>query len=110
MSAGLGVVGIWFGYRLVNWPRFADFLISVEAELNKVSVANAKRIGESIHCGDLRFSFFVHDIVYLRFSMATCFTAIELSDRSLSNETMFCIFLPSQEIQRLKLECTLRGR
>ncbi|MBJ42605.1 MAG: preprotein translocase subunit SecE [Planctomycetaceae bacterium] len=29
--------GIWFSYRLVNWPRFADFLIAVEAELNKVS-------------------------------------------------------------------------
>jgi preprotein translocase subunit SecE len=29
--------GMWFGYRLVNWPRFADFLISVEAEMHKVS-------------------------------------------------------------------------
>jgi preprotein translocase subunit SecE len=29
--------GGWFGYRLVNWPRFADFLISVEQEVNKVS-------------------------------------------------------------------------
>ena len=30
-------VGGWIGFRLVNWPRFADFLISVEAELKKVS-------------------------------------------------------------------------
>lgn len=30
-------LGGWFGFRLVNWPRFADFLIAVEAELNKVS-------------------------------------------------------------------------
>ena len=30
-------VGCWISYRLVNWPKFADFLISVEAELNKVS-------------------------------------------------------------------------
>ncbi len=37
LATGLGAVGIWFGYRLVNWPKFADFLISVEAELNKVS-------------------------------------------------------------------------
>jgi len=29
--------GIWFSYRLVNMPRFADFLIAVEAEMNKVS-------------------------------------------------------------------------
>jgi preprotein translocase subunit SecE len=29
--------GIWLGYRLVNLPSFADFLIAVEAEMNKVS-------------------------------------------------------------------------
>jgi preprotein translocase subunit SecE len=33
----LGAIGVWFAYRLVNYPRFADFLISVEAEMNKVS-------------------------------------------------------------------------
>ena len=37
LAVALGCLGCWFGYRLVNWPRFADFLISVEAELNKVS-------------------------------------------------------------------------
>jgi preprotein translocase subunit SecE len=31
------LVGAWFAYRLVNFPQFADFLISVEAEMNKVS-------------------------------------------------------------------------
>jgi len=30
-------IGLWGAFRLVNWPKFADFLISVEAELNKVS-------------------------------------------------------------------------
>ncbi len=30
-------VGLWVGYRLVNWPQFADFLIAVEAEMNKVT-------------------------------------------------------------------------
>lgn len=33
----LGLLGFWVGYRLVNWPTFADFLIAVEAEMNKVS-------------------------------------------------------------------------
>ncbi len=37
IAVAFGALGLWFGYRLVNWPRFADFLISVEAELNKVS-------------------------------------------------------------------------
>ncbi|MFK7735469.1 MAG: preprotein translocase subunit SecE [Pirellulaceae bacterium] len=40
----LGAVGMWFGYRLVNWPTFADFLISVEAELNKVSWPTQKEL------------------------------------------------------------------
>jgi len=31
------VVGVWVSYRVVNIPRFADFLIAVEAEMNKVS-------------------------------------------------------------------------
>jgi preprotein translocase subunit SecE len=33
----LAVAGAWFAYRLVNMPNFADFLIAVEAEMNKVS-------------------------------------------------------------------------
>ena len=30
-------LGLWISYRLMNLPAFADFLISVEAEMNKVS-------------------------------------------------------------------------
>jgi len=33
----LGLVGWWVCYRAVNLPGFADFLIAVEAEMNKVS-------------------------------------------------------------------------
>ena len=29
-------VGLWLSFRIINIPRFADFLISVEAEMNKV--------------------------------------------------------------------------
>ncbi len=29
--------GAWISFRIVNIPSFADFLISVEAEMNKVS-------------------------------------------------------------------------
>ena len=31
------IAGLWLGFRVVNMPRFADFLIAVEAEMNKVS-------------------------------------------------------------------------
>ena len=33
----LAAVLVWVSYRLVNYSVFADFLISVEAEMNKVS-------------------------------------------------------------------------
>jgi preprotein translocase subunit SecE len=37
LPALLLVAGLWIGYRVVNIPSFADFLIAVEAEMNKVS-------------------------------------------------------------------------
>ena len=33
----LAGIGVWTAYRLVNYPVFADFMIAVEAEMNKVS-------------------------------------------------------------------------
>ena len=37
LSGFVLVVGLWLGFRVVNVPSFADFLIAVEAEMNKVS-------------------------------------------------------------------------
>lgn len=36
-SGVLGLLGLWFAYRIVNYPPFTDFLIAVEAEMKKVS-------------------------------------------------------------------------
>lgn len=37
-AAGLVLIaGLWLSFRIVNYARFADFLIAVEAEMNKVS-------------------------------------------------------------------------
>jgi preprotein translocase subunit SecE len=33
----LTLIGIWASFRIVQMPAFADFLISVEGEMNKVS-------------------------------------------------------------------------
>lgn len=33
----LFALGLWFAFRIVHYPRFADFLISVDAEMDKVS-------------------------------------------------------------------------
>lgn len=40
----LGAVLIWFAWRIVNLPTFADFLIATEAEMNKVSWTTRKRL------------------------------------------------------------------
>ena len=37
VPGGLAAIGLWAAYRCVNLPIFADFLIAVEAEMNKVS-------------------------------------------------------------------------
>ena len=37
MAGLILLFGLWFGWRLINWETFADFLISVEAEMAKVS-------------------------------------------------------------------------
>jgi preprotein translocase subunit SecE len=37
IAAVLFIGGAWISYRVVNYPRFADFLIAVEAEMHKVS-------------------------------------------------------------------------
>jgi preprotein translocase subunit SecE len=41
------VIGMWIGYRLVNYPPFADFLIAVEAEMNKVSWPTWRELSRS---------------------------------------------------------------
>ncbi|QDT94021.1 preprotein translocase subunit SecE [Gimesia algae] len=55
MSAGMQkgiavavvVVSAWLSYRVVNFPRFADFLISVEAEIGKVTWATWDQLWRS---------------------------------------------------------------
>jgi len=40
----LAVAGLWVAWRTVNFPTFADFLIATEAEMNKVSWTNRRRL------------------------------------------------------------------
>jgi preprotein translocase SecE subunit len=40
----LAATSIWFAWRVVNLPTFADFLIATEAELNKVSWTSRRRL------------------------------------------------------------------
>ena len=40
----LSALAIWVAFRVVNVPRFADFLISVEAEMDKVTWASREEL------------------------------------------------------------------
>jgi preprotein translocase SecE subunit len=40
----IAAAALWFAYRIVHFPVFADFLIATEAELNKVSWTTRKRL------------------------------------------------------------------
>jgi len=44
MAGLILLFGFWFGYRLVQWVTFADFLISVEGEMAKVSWPNQSEL------------------------------------------------------------------
>ena len=47
IPTALGALGAWAIYRIVNYPRFADFLISVEAEMDKVTWATRQDLSRS---------------------------------------------------------------
>ncbi|MDA0833949.1 MAG: preprotein translocase subunit SecE [Planctomycetota bacterium] len=38
------VAGLWVVFRIVNLPRFADFLISVEGEVDKIAWASKQEL------------------------------------------------------------------
>jgi preprotein translocase subunit SecE len=44
IPAAIAVFGAWLAFRVVNMPRFADFLISVEGELHKVTWASRNEV------------------------------------------------------------------
>jgi preprotein translocase subunit SecE len=44
VPAGMTLVAAWVIFRLVNYPPFAEFLISVEGEMNKVSWASKQEL------------------------------------------------------------------
>ncbi len=72
LALGLAFVGIWIAFRVVNLPRFADFLIAVEAEMNKVSwPSSSELIRASIvvmmTIFSLAFILFLYDTIWSAF-------------------------------------------
>ena len=78
----LCLVGLWLVFRAVNFPRYADFLISVEAEMDKVSwpgrpelyrstavvVTTMFMLGFTLLAYDVFWKFFFELVGFLRIS------------------------------------------
>jgi preprotein translocase subunit SecE len=80
VPAVLLVVGLWISYRLINWPRFADFLIAVEAEMKKVTWPSREEVKRAsvvviVTIAILAVSLFLFDVVWHGFFNALWATA-----------------------------------
>jgi preprotein translocase subunit SecE len=67
VPGGLLALGLWLCYRLVNIPKFADFLIAVESEVAKVSWPSAEEVFRSSAV-----------IIFLIFALAAILAAYDL--------------------------------
>lgn len=71
VSTAIAVVVCWAAFRMVNFPPFAEFLISVQAEVQKVnwpSWTELKRATIVVICTMffLGFVLFVYDVVWMQ--------------------------------------------
>jgi preprotein translocase subunit SecE len=80
VPAVLLLLGLWISYRLINWPRFADFLIAVEAEMKKVTWPSREEVKRAsvvviVTIAILAVSLFLFDVVWQAFFNALWATA-----------------------------------
>jgi preprotein translocase subunit SecE len=67
VPGGLLLGGLWLCFRAVNVPRFADFLIAVEAEMAKVSWPTGQEVFRSSAV-----------VIFLIFALAALLAAFDL--------------------------------
>ncbi|PAY17315.1 preprotein translocase subunit SecE [Rhodopirellula sp. SM50] len=80
IPAGILLAGLWIGFRLINWPRFADFLIAVEAEMKKVTWPSRDEVKRAsvvviVTIAILAISLFLFDVFWQAFFDALWATA-----------------------------------
>lgn len=67
VPGGLLAVGLWLCFRIVNLPKFAEFLIAVEAEMAKVSWPTSTEVVRSSAV-----------VIFLIFALAFLLAAFDL--------------------------------
>lgn len=70
IPGAISVLGVWLAFRVVNYPRFADFLISVQAEMDKVSWESAEGLKRAtivviVTMFFLAMTLFVYDLFWV---------------------------------------------
>jgi preprotein translocase SecE subunit len=80
-------LALWLGYRLVNFPVFADFLIATEAELNKVSWTTRKRLVQDtivVLTTMLLITFFIFvvDVIWVKVLSSPWIQVLQTSSKS----------------------------
>ena len=76
MAGVILLFGLWFGWRLINWVTFSDFLISVEAEMAKVSWPGRAELKSSTIVVLIVFLFLAGLFLIYDFALLTIFKAI----------------------------------
>jgi len=79
----MGLFTLWFAWRVVNWPTFADFLIATEAEMNKVSWSSRKRLVQDtivvlVTVFLLTTFLFLIDILWIKFLSAPYIRVLQI--------------------------------
>lgn len=69
IAGAVVVIGVWFAYRIVNYPLFADFLVDVEGEMAKVSWPSRDELKRAtvvvlVTMFLLSFVLFVYDLLW----------------------------------------------
>ncbi|MFO1092030.1 MAG: preprotein translocase subunit SecE [Planctomycetaceae bacterium] len=80
IPTAIALAGMWFAFRVVNYPPFANFLVSVEAEMDKVSWADwdyLKRAAAVVLCMMVFLGFV---LALYDFLWVSLFTAIGILD------------------------------
>ena len=86
MPIVMGLLLLWVAWRVVNIPTFADFLIATEAEMNKVSWTNRRRlVQDTIVVLVTVFLFtsflFVVDVIWIKVLSAPGITVLLIDPR-----------------------------
>ncbi len=83
VAAATFLIGLWISFRAVNYPTFADFLISVETEMRKVSWPGKKELWQTTRVVLIFMALFIVMIYLYDVFFTSFFRVLDLALRSI---------------------------